>query len=167
MNNKLTKKIVIPTIFVLLILTSSLFLEQGVAAAAVSTSQTITSNGLIVSTVNRINGIWTQAGSDVTLSECAFYLSKDVSLVYIETGYWKSDGSIHYFISPNEIQTTVANAHAAGLKIYPWITSQAVFGDVINIGTPSLRQNAFNSMVNLVQTYGFDGMADDVERVRL
>jgi hypothetical protein len=165
MKSNLTNKIVISTIFILLILTSSLFLEQGLVVATISTSQTITSNGLIISTVNRSNGIWTQAGSDVTPSQCEFYLSKDIPLVYVDTGYWKNDGSIHYFISPSEIQSAVANAHAAGLKIYPWVTSQACFGDVINICTSSSRQNAYNTMVNLVQTYGFDGMADDVEEL--
>jgi len=114
---------------------------------------------------NRINGLWTQTGSDTTTSQCEFYLSKDISYIYVDTGYWKSDGSIFYFISPSEIQSAVANAHAAGLKIYPWVTSQSSYGDIISIGTSSLRQNAFNTMVGLVQTYGFDGMADDVEQL--
>ena len=119
----------------------------------------------VVVSGNRVNGIWTQAGSDVTVSQCAFYLSKDISCVYVQTGYWRSDGSISYFISPSQMQTAVANAHAAGLKIYPWVTSQASYGVVLNIGSASYRQNAINNMVNLVRTYGFDGVADDIEEL--
>jgi len=83
----------------------------------------------------------------------------------MQTGYWKSDNSIYYLISPSQIQTAVFNAHSVGLKIYPWIASQLTDGEVIDIGTSSLRQNAFNSMVNIVKTYGFDGIADDVEEL--
>ena len=82
-----------------------------------------------------------------------------------EVGYWKSDGSIYYFISPDQIQSAVANAHAAGLKVYAFVTSQISYGDQLNIGTASLRQTAINNMVNLVKTYGFDGMSDDVEEL--
>jgi hypothetical protein len=83
----------------------------------------------------------------------------------MEVGYWKSDGSIYYSISSTQIQSAVANAHNAGLKVYAFVTSQKTFGDQLNIGTEGLRQTAFNNMVNLVKTYGFDGMSDDIEEL--
>ena len=111
------------------------------------------------------NGLWTQAGSNLTPSQCAFYVSKHISYIYMEVGYWKSDSSIYYFISSAQIQSAVANAHAAGLKIYAFVTSQISYGDQLNIGTASLRQTAINNMVNLVKTYGFDGISDDIEEL--
>jgi hypothetical protein len=111
------------------------------------------------------NGLWTQTGSDLTSSQCAFYVSKNISYIYMEVGYWKSDCSIYYLVSAGEIRSAVANAHGAGLKVFAWVTSQVSYGDTLNIGTSSLRQTAFNSMVNLVNVYGFDGVADDAEEL--
>ena len=167
MEKQSTGEIVLSLLLICLILASSL-IETAVTQNLTATIQKISSYGQIsqsFSSGDRVNGLWTQAGSDVTVSQCAFYLSKDISCVYVQTGYWRSDGSISYFISPSQMQTAVANAHAAGLKIYPWVTSQASYGNVLNIGSASLRQTAINNMVNLVRTYGFDGVADDIEEL--
>ena len=115
------------------------------------------------STSSAGNGLWTQAGSSLTPTQCAFYVSKHISYIYMEVGYWKSDNSIYYFISPEQMQSAIANAHAAGLKVFADIASQVSYGDQIDIGTASLRQTAINNMVNLVKTNGFDGMAEDAE----
>jgi len=193
MKKELDLKIVVSIIFVLLILTSSIFLEKGFAQAAVSTTKTITSNGSIITaplpspktspsptvtpsssptvsptppaTGNRNNGIWTQAGSDMASSKCSFYVSNKIKELYMQVGYWKSDCSIYYLVSAGEIRSAVANAHGVGLKVFAWVTSQVSYGDTLNIGTSSLRQTAFNSMVNLVNVYGFDGIADDAEEL--
>ncbi len=117
------------------------------------------------STSSAGNGLWTQAGSNLTPSQCAFYVSKHISYIYMQVGYWKSDSSIYYFISPEQIQSAVANAHAAGLKVYAFVTSQISYGDQLNIGTASLRQTAINNMVNLVKANGFDGVSDDIEEL--
>ena len=111
------------------------------------------------------NGLWSQAGSNLSPSQCAFYVSKHISCIYMQVGYWKSDSSIYYFISSAQIQSAVANAHAAGLKIYAFVTSQISYGDQLNIGTDGLRQIAINNMVNLVKAYGFDGISDDIEEL--
>ena len=193
MKKELDMKIVVSIIFILLILTSSLFLEKDFAQAAVSTSKPITSNGSIIpapspspkptpsptvtptpsptvtptpsATGNRNNGIWTQAGPDMTPSKCSFYVSNKIKELYMQVGYWKSDCSIYNLVSAAEIRSAVANAHGAGLKVFAWVTSQVSYGDTLNIGTSSLRQTAFNSMVNLVNVYGFDGVADDAEEL--
>ena len=79
------------------------------------------------------------------------------------TGCWRSDGSIRLYPTADQLRIAVSCAHAAGLKIYPWIVSEPSWGDVIDVSTPARRQAAINTMVNLVQAYGFDGFADDVE----
>ncbi len=84
----------------------------------------------------------------------------------MQVGYWKSDSSLYYLVSSSQIQTAVANAHAAGLKIYAWVTSQASYGTTINIGASNLRQTAINNMVNLARDYNFDGIADDLEELQ-
>ena len=193
MKKELDLKIVVSIIFVLLILTSSLFLEKDFAQAAVSTIKPIASNGSIIpapspspkpapsptvtpapsptvtptpsATGNRNNGIWTQPGPDMTPSKCSFYASNKIKELYMQLGYWKSDCSIYNLVSAAEIRSAVANAHGAGLKVFAWVTSQVSYGDTLNIGTSSLRQTAFNSMVNLVNVYGFDGVADDAEEL--
>jgi len=86
----------------------------------------------------------------------------------MEVGYWKSDNSIYYFISPlNKMQSAIANAHAAGLKVFADIASQVSYGDQIDIGTASLRQTAINNMVNLVKTMVSMVMAEDAEEPEL
>jgi hypothetical protein len=112
------------------------------------------------------NGIWTQAGSDLTQSQCTYYVQQKISEIYMQVGYWKSDSSLYYLVSSSQIQTAVTNAHTAGLKIYAWVTSQASYGVTINIGSSSLRQTAINNMVNLARNYGFDGIADDLEELQ-
>jgi hypothetical protein len=193
MKKELDLKIVVSIIFVLLILTSNIFLEKDFAQAAVSTTKTITSNGSIITapspsptptpsptvtptpsptvaptppaTGNRNNGIWTQAGPDMAPSKCSFYVSNKIKELYMQVGYWKSDCSIYSLVSAAEIRSAVANAHGVGLKVFAWVTSQVSYGDTLNIGASSLRQAAFNSMVSLVNVYGFDGMADDAEEL--
>ena len=112
------------------------------------------------------NGIWTQAGSDLAPSQCSYYKQQKITEIYMQVGYWKSDSSLYYLVSSSQIQTAVANAHAAGLKIYAWVTSQASYGATINIGSSSLRQTAINNMVNLARDYNFDGIADDLEELQ-
>jgi hypothetical protein len=112
------------------------------------------------------NGIWTQAGSDLAPSQCSYYRQQKITEIYMQVGYWKSDSSLYYLVSSSQIHTAVANAHAAGLKIYAWVTSQASYGTTINIGASSLRQTAINNMVNLARDYNFDGIADDLEELQ-
>jgi hypothetical protein len=110
------------------------------------------------------NSIWCQAGSEITLSQSQFYATKDISYVLVQTGYWLSNGNIgrNDFPSDVELRTAVSNAHNAGLKIYAWITSQENYGSIIDVSA-SKRQTEINNMINLVNTYNFDGIADDVE----
>jgi hypothetical protein len=45
------------------------------------------------------NGLWTQAGSNLTPSQCAFYVSKHISYIYMQVGYWKFDSSVYLGIN--------------------------------------------------------------------
>ncbi|MFH1229262.1 MAG: LamG-like jellyroll fold domain-containing protein [Candidatus Aenigmatarchaeota archaeon] len=130
------------------------------------------------------NGIWILAGEEANASMMSFYKAHGIDYVYIQFGYWKSDGTIgresgywidakgvrhdYSFPSDSDISTAVSNAHAAGLEIYPWITAQTSYPSTINIGIPSVRQTAINNMVNVVSVingFGFDGISDDIEEL--
>ena len=113
----------------------------------------------VPSTANgKVNGIWTQP-EDPTKSNCALFASMNIKYIYLQAGEWRSDGSI-LLNYPQAYATSVANAHAAGLKIYAWIIDD---GGNVALSTAAERATAINSLKNLVQTYGFDGIADDIE----
>jgi hypothetical protein len=112
---------------------------------------------------NKTNGIWTQAGTHATQEKYMLIKSMNFSQVYLQTGLWNQDGSIALIPSSDQIKTAVANAHAAGLKIYSWINSGE--SGTIDISTPAKRSNAISNLTNLVSTYGFDGAADDIEKM--
>jgi hypothetical protein len=109
------------------------------------------------------NGIWTQAGIYATSEKYTLIKSMNFSLVYLQTGLWNQDGSIDLIPTSNQIKTAVENAHAVGLKIYSWINSGE--SSIIDISTSGKRSTAINSLTNLVNTYGFDGVADDIENM--
>jgi hypothetical protein len=119
------------------------------------------------------DGIWIQGGSEATLGVMNSYKAQGISTVYIAAGYWGSDGNIHTettqtygFSQPDALKTAVANAHEAGLKIYPWVTGQRTsFPDTLDIHTDAIRQKDFTSMINFVNEFGFDGFQDDPEEI--
>ena len=109
-----------------------------------------------------VNGIWTQPG-DPTRSNCALFAANNVKNIYLQVGDWRSDGSIDlssHGQTPSMFYASVANAHAAGLKIYAWIIDE---GGNVPLTTSGQRATAINNLVNVVKTYGFDGIADDIE----
>jgi hypothetical protein len=177
MKNKLNQKKVLPIFFVLLILTSSLFLEQGFVVAAVSTSQNITSTGLIIyastptsETENRTNGIWTQTGSSITTSELAALKGHGITKIYVLAAEWKWN-EIVPVVSIAQLQSAVALCHDLGMKVYPWIGAISTWngvsgvndGHCLDISTNTIRASNIAKLVTFVQAYGFDGMAEDVE----
>jgi hypothetical protein len=118
---------------------------------------------LLLATDEKSNGIWTQAGTYATSEKYTLIKSMNFSLVYLQTGLWNQDGSIDLIPTSNQIKTAVENAHAVGLKIYSWINSGE--SSIIDISTSGKRSTAINSLTNLVNTYGFDGVADDIENM--
>jgi hypothetical protein len=160
-------KIVISVIFISLILNSSV-VEIAFSQPTTTTYKAISTYGEISQSLppsnDETNGIWCQAGSDITLSQSQFYKTKKIYYVYVQTGYWQSNGNIgrNGFPSDSELRTAVSNAHTAGLMIYAWITSQENYGSIIDV-SPSKRQTQITNMINLINTYNFDGIADDVE----
>jgi hypothetical protein len=107
------------------------------------------------------NGIWTQAGTYATLEKFTLIKSMNITNIYLQTGLWNQNGSITLIPPSNQIKTAVANAHTAGLKIYSWINSGE--SGIIDISTSGKRTTAINSLTSLVKTYGFDGVADNIE----
>ena len=142
-------------------------------SSSAQTSQTLTSFGTVLtnspppSQSQMINGIWFQSA---TPADFEILASRNFKYVYLMAGYWRSDGSIGLYLSTNQIYGAVTNAHSAGLKIMPWIISgpddgarpPADIGEVINV-SPYMESTNIASIVSLVQVYGFDGFADDVE----
>jgi hypothetical protein len=178
LKKKLDMKIVISITFVLLILSSSLFLEENFVVAAVSTSKTITSTGLMISagtptppvTGNRSNGIWTQAGSSITTSELTALKGHAITKIYVLAAEWKWN-EIVPVASVAQLQSAVALCHGLGMKVYPWIGAISTWngvsgvndGHCLDISTNTIRASNIAKLVTFVQAYGFDGMAEDVE----
>jgi hypothetical protein len=110
------------------------------------------------------NGAWIMAGE--TPEELDKLVARGIKVVYLQAGYFASDGTIHTdgFPSPEQLQTAVYNAQAAGLEIYPWVTTQSGYSSgVAELWNPDVRSTMLDQMVNFVQTYGFDGFQDDME----
>ena len=123
---------------------------------------THTSNPNTTPAMQRVNGIWTQPGQP-TQSNCNLLVSMNIKNIYLQAGDWRSDGSIDmtsHGQTSQMLRTSVANAHAAGLKIYAWINDAGIN---VPLATSGQRATAINSLINLVQTYGFDGVTDDIE----
>ncbi len=108
---------------------------------------------------NSVNGIWTLP-SQPTSATSKMLTEMKITNIYVQIGRWNPDGSISLAGSPSDYRTTVANAHAVGLKVYAWVIDD---GGNVALGTAAQRATAINSLVHLVQTYGFDGVADDIE----
>ena len=171
---KLPKEVVTVLVIVALFLSS---LEPMVVGQASLNSQTegiqvsrmLSSFGLIssaqvpVSTIHGINGIWTLVGQ-LTASNCDLLRSMGIENVYSAVGDWHTNGLITYHDNQNEqdIINAVNVAHLAGLKVYAWVM-EGYGGAAMDLSNSSLRTTAINNLINLVQTLGFDGIADDVE----
>ena len=105
------------------------------------------------------NGIWTQMFR-VTATNCTELVSHDIKYIYPAYGEWEAAGTINVLPSVDQITAAVTAAHDAGLKIYAWIIDNG--GDV-DLTTSGARATAAASLVNVITTYGFDGIADDIE----
>ena len=158
--NRFAYRVLLCMILTATVLTPSLLADLVTAQDnLVQVSQNIASSGSISSfpsTSNeRVNGIWTQPAEP----NCNLLVSMNIEYIYLQVGNWRSDGSISV-IYPQAYATSVANAHAAGLKIYAWINDAGIN---VPLATSGQRATAINSLISIVQTYGFDGIADDNE----
>ena len=167
MSNKLQNKIVLILMITSLILNTSSQINTTNAASGsqsgiVRTSRELMSFGSI-STSQRTNGIWVLT-SELTTANCALLGSMNINNVYPALGDWHTDGSITYHDGqkPENIIKAVAIAHAAGLKVYAWVM-EGYGGPAMDLSSSILRSRAINNLVNLVQTLGVDGIADDCE----
>jgi hypothetical protein len=154
------KKSVLPMLLVSAIFASSVLTVTWSEAQG---SQIISSSGSIsYSTVSTVflNGIWLQT-TEATEANCDNYVANNITNLYIQYGEWTSSNSITTLFSAAQVETAVANAHAKGLKIFPWVLSGS--GSPIDLSTPQKRTTAINAMISVINTYGFDGFDDDIE----
>ncbi len=160
MYKQFANKTVVCMLLIVMVLASNIFAEIAFAKTT-SPQQTIMSSGSISPNHEIINGIWTQP--DIRTVDCAIFVSNNIKNIYYQIGRWESNGSLTNMLYPtyeSQIIAAVANAHAVGLKVYAWVIDD---GGNVALGTAAQRATAINSLVHLVQRYGFDGVADDIE----
>jgi hypothetical protein len=109
------------------------------------------------------NGVWVQAGDQVSSGSLAYYKARNITEVYLQVGSWQDDNSILYINSGSSLTTAISDAHAQSIKIFAWITSQTTEGGEINIWSSGVRATAIASLTGLLTSFNFDGIADDVE----
>lgn len=166
MSNTSCKKIFLSALFIGVIFASSLFSGIAIAEISTKTSQTISSFGSILPSnptqTNQIaNGIWCQP-EDPTPSQCSFWLTHDIKEIYLQCYRWRTDGSVEFEggATGSMISTSIANAHAAGMRIYAWIITDLY---AIDLSDAAKRQNAVNTLKTILSTYNFDGIVDNIE----
>ena len=123
----------------------------------------------ITSQTNLFNGFW--ARQILTVEDCAELVANNVTHVYLEAG--RFDGSNNNAvllytadwdpINPSILATSITNAKNAGLHVFAWVISQWRDTNCIDISTQSKRANAISNLVAHANSFGFDGIADDVE----
>lgn len=120
------------------------------------------------------NLVWIQAGGDVgdegTPSQMAFYQSMNMTGVIVWAADWGSDNLIHAIASEEDIEASITNAHAIGLKAYLWISGQSNTGyGLPDLSTSGLRSGMVSELVSYATSFSPapDGVDDDIEEMVL
>ncbi len=111
-----------------------------------------------------MNGIWLKI-ADMTKTNLQKLSDNNILNLFLETGYWNTNGTIQSWLSQNQVANlkNLANSVNPAFKLYAWIYWSAAGGaNPTDLSTASARQAAVNGAAVFMNAYAFDGLNDDL-----